>query len=283
METPCDNIDRELFRASTIITIGNGEKTKFWTDHWLEGKSLKELVPLIFSLAKRKSNTLKKELDNNHWMMGLRPITSMGEIDELVRLGSILNDISLNSNTADDISWKWTGNGQYTAKSAYLAQFQGGTTSSNFLPLWTTNAEPKQRFFGWLILHQKALTADNFLKRHWPCHWICCLCRSAFEDANHLAKECPFFVWVWNKICHWQGHNAFSLHNSYSTLTDWWEELCKIKPLATRKRILGDLLITWWNIWLERNQRIFCQSVQSESQVASLIKENINQINLSKG
>lgn len=101
--------------------------------------------------------------------MRLRPITSIDQIDELVRLGSILQNVTLNQNLIDEISWKWTDNGQYSTKSAYLAQFQGGTTHTIFTPLWTTQAEPKQRFFGWLLLHLKALTADNLLKRHWPC------------------------------------------------------------------------------------------------------------------
>ncbi|KAF2933996.1 hypothetical protein DAI22_04g129300 [Oryza sativa Japonica Group] len=78
-------------------------------------------------------------------------------------------------------------------------------------------------------------------------------------------------------------HNAYSLHSSSCTLKDWWEILCKITHVAARKLILGDLIITWWNIWLERNRRILSHPSQNENQVASLIKENISQINLSRG
>jgi hypothetical protein len=45
-------------------------------------------------------------------------------------------------------------------KSTYLSQFEGLTTRADFAPLWTIVAEPKHRFFGWLILHQRALTAE---------------------------------------------------------------------------------------------------------------------------
>lgn len=171
MQTPCDEIDRALFREGTSILIGNGKKIKFWKDNWLDGRSPKELALLICRLAKRKSNCLKMDLENNHWLSLLNQITSLEEIDELIQLGSQLQNVTLLQDCPDDISWKWTDNGQYSAKSAYLAQFQGYITHAPFKPIWTTQAEPKQRFFGWILLHQRALTAENLLKRRWPCDW----------------------------------------------------------------------------------------------------------------
>jgi hypothetical protein len=34
---PCNDIDRLLFNVSTTITIGNGNKARFWHHNWLEG------------------------------------------------------------------------------------------------------------------------------------------------------------------------------------------------------------------------------------------------------
>lgn len=120
---------------------------------------------------------------------------------------------------------KWTQNGIYTAKSAYEAQFQGTIISTNFQPLWIAEAEPKQRFLGWLILHQKILTSDNLLIRHWPCDWICSLCTDAFEDTNHLAKECSFTNSVWNQICSWLGLTQVPNQSQYQHISDWWDIL----------------------------------------------------------
>jgi hypothetical protein len=67
----------------------------------------------------------------------------------------------------------------------------------------------------------------------------------------------------------------FGYQNSYAdTLTDGWEMLCNLSPIAKRKKIIGDLLITWWNVYLERNHRIFQQTCQTEAQVAFIAKEN---------
>lgn len=159
MNTPYDKLDKAVFQASTEIKVGNGSKVCFWTDHWLEGKSLQEIAPSIFKLAKRKKNCLRVELQDNHWLSMLNPITTVEQIDELVQLGGKLQNVALLQDRDDDILWKWNENGQCSTKSAYLMQFRGYITHANSHPLWKTQVEPKQHFFGWLILHQRTLTA----------------------------------------------------------------------------------------------------------------------------
>lgn len=47
-----------------------------------------------------------------------------------------------------------------------------------------------------------------------------------------------------------------------------------------KKKLIGALLVTWWQVWLERNRRVFQQSYLSATQVAFLVKENIDLIQL---
>lgn len=79
----------------------------------------------------------------------MHTITTIKEIDELVQLGGKLQNVALLHDIPDDITWKWNENGQYSTKSAYLTQFKGEITHANFLPLWKTNAEPKQLL--WMV------------------------------------------------------------------------------------------------------------------------------------
>lgn len=37
-ELPVNEIDRQLFRASTVVTVGNGLKAEFWNSSWLNGR-----------------------------------------------------------------------------------------------------------------------------------------------------------------------------------------------------------------------------------------------------
>lgn len=189
-------------------------------------------------------------------------------------MGSLIQDVNL-STIPDDISWKWNESGIYTSKSAYLFQFKGSFASINFSSLWKAPAEPKSRFFGWLVLHQKTPTTQNLLRRHWPCNWICCLCTCAFKDTNHLFNECPFVRQVWSFVCSWlnlAGGNAQPLVGT----SNWWTEIDRQGSKEQKLKTRGALLKTWWNIWLERNNRIFNSSVRSERDVAYIVKQEID-------
>lgn len=51
---PCNAIDRQLFRASTIVTVGNGKQAKFWQSSWLNGQAPMDIAPRLYKLAWRK-------------------------------------------------------------------------------------------------------------------------------------------------------------------------------------------------------------------------------------
>lgn len=44
-QLPCDATDMELFRAFAVVTIGDGAKTMFWHDNWLQGGALNHKFP----------------------------------------------------------------------------------------------------------------------------------------------------------------------------------------------------------------------------------------------
>jgi hypothetical protein len=37
MTIPVSETEAQLFRACTSISVGNGQRMKFWTDRWLQG------------------------------------------------------------------------------------------------------------------------------------------------------------------------------------------------------------------------------------------------------
>jgi hypothetical protein len=57
----------------------------------------------------------------------------------------------------------------------------------------------------------------------------------------------------------------------------WWKEtVCKVTK-EDRKRFNGLVIYTCWNLWQERNRRIFSNTQELALQVASRIKEDIAQ------
>jgi hypothetical protein len=37
LHIPCDKTDRDLFDASTVVTVGKGDKASFWNSNWING------------------------------------------------------------------------------------------------------------------------------------------------------------------------------------------------------------------------------------------------------
>lgn len=77
-----------LFQASTVVRVGNGEKTLFWTDNWIEGKSVSQIAPNLFNVISsriRKTRTVATAMTDKRW-------TRTSEVDCLCRYSSnILN------------------------------------------------------------------------------------------------------------------------------------------------------------------------------------------------
>jgi hypothetical protein len=52
--TPCDEIDMDLFYASTTISIGNDRIAPFWESPWLNGRKPKDIALVIYDANSRK-------------------------------------------------------------------------------------------------------------------------------------------------------------------------------------------------------------------------------------
>ena len=123
-ETPCNQADKELFAACTTISLGNGGTASFWADRWLHGQAPKQVAPLCFPLATRKNLTVKDALAGGKWMRGLQKMESEPQLDQFVKLWTMLQYVILSNENAT-IAWHVAADGQYSASSAYAIQFYG--------------------------------------------------------------------------------------------------------------------------------------------------------------
>jgi hypothetical protein len=83
---PCDEIDKQLFRVSTIVTLGDGRQAKFWESSWLDGRAPRDLASNLYRLAWRKNNTVAVDLQNQNWTRGLWRMGTAEEMAEFVML-----------------------------------------------------------------------------------------------------------------------------------------------------------------------------------------------------
>jgi len=131
----------------------------------------------------------------------------------------------------------------------------------------------------WILSKEKILTADNLQKRRWPCHEHCVLCNGPLETSVHLSFNCAFAKAVWNQVFIWEGINTdlLQMQDEPNHFRTWWEQVVPQISKDQRRKFNGIVIYTCWNLWKERNRRIFNNVFQSPSEVAARIKEDIDQ------
>ena len=83
--------------------------------------------------------------------LSLWRMQSVSEMADFVSLWDVVQDIQL-TDQPDQITWKWTANGEYTSKSAYSAQFLGSYRNFHGQYIWKAESEGKHKFFAWLLV-----------------------------------------------------------------------------------------------------------------------------------
>jgi len=269
-EPPVNEVDRQLFRVSTMVTIGDGAKASFWQSSWMQGQVPMDVFPDLFKLAWRKNKTIREELVNQSWTRGLWRMQTIEEMASFVKLWDLVQQVQL-TNEPDKIYWRWTADGNYNAKSAYNVQFTGAFSNFSANSIWKAEAEGKHKFFAWLLVQCKILTADKLTVRQWPCNPICVLCNQEQETAAHLILHCSFALSVWQKMQIWT-QQLVQMPIGYSEIIDWWQKELAQLPKKTRRTKAAFMMYGAWNIWKERNRCIFEQKEGSPADVMHEIK-----------
>ncbi|PNT69904.1 hypothetical protein BRADI_2g02653v3, partial [Brachypodium distachyon] len=151
METPLDEQDRFLFSALTKICVNDGRTASFWCNAWLQGERARDIAPMLFQAARRKNRSVKDAITEHNWIRDIRQNFEHHMIHQFANLYMRVVQVHLQEDDPDTISWKLTSSGKYSAKSAYIAQFQGLTCQPFNLFIWKVWAPEKCRFFAWLL------------------------------------------------------------------------------------------------------------------------------------
>jgi hypothetical protein len=115
--TPCEAADRQLFQSCAKISVGNGVRTVFWSDRWMDGVAPMDLAPGLFNLARQKQISVADAIREGGWMKGLQRMSTADLLHSFVTLWHKVQLFHVNEEE-DKITWTLTANGDYSAKSA---------------------------------------------------------------------------------------------------------------------------------------------------------------------
>ena len=227
-------------------------------------------------MSTRKNRKLHDALADNQWIrdIALHPTISSQHLQQFMDLWLIVRDVHLSPGVADTIKWKWTPNGEYSAASAYRAQFLGSVKTKLQLLIWKPWAPQKCKFFAWLIIKNRMWTSDRLATRGWPRNEVCPLCRREQESAHHLLVKCRYTRRVWGLIAGWVGYPQLlpSHWSPTHSVEEWWTRLGNPADIPT-KALRSLILLVNWKIWKERNARTFKRRETLPTMLFGKIKE----------
>lgn len=262
LETPCDGVDRDLFAASSKITVGDGNTTRFWDSAWINDQRPKDLMPLVYEISKNRKKSLRQGKEDDSWVHDLTldagSSITINLLDQLVRLWEAVRNVHLDSEEPDQIVWKFTSSGHYTASSAYHAQCLGAPNTNFNSLIWKVWAPGKCKFHAWLIIQNRVWTSDRLATRGWRNNGHCPLCRCDTETALHLVAMCRYTKRIWRLVATWAGYQQLepAQWEEARSVHQWWESLANT-PGIPKKGLRSLILLVVWEIWKERNRRIF--------------------------
>lgn len=152
------------------------------------------------------NRSLRSTLSTNNWIKDLdlrHTAFSVQTFIEYVNLWTATQQITLRQEQDDEITWKLSNTGQYSASSAYHAQFYGAVSTNYKELIWSIWAPPKCKFFSWLAIQNRIWTADRLSSRVWPHNPLCALCRHAPETDAYIFFQCLFTKRIWTDISNW--------------------------------------------------------------------------------
>jgi len=92
-DIPCSALDRQLFRCSTSVTIGDGRTASFWDSSWVRGHAPRDVAPNLYKLAWRKRLSVREEIENQTWTRGLWRMSTATEMAEFIVLWEAVQQV----------------------------------------------------------------------------------------------------------------------------------------------------------------------------------------------
>lgn len=203
-------------------------------------------------------------------------------VSELMELATMIQNLVLQEGQPDTIAWRFTQDHEYSARSAYRLQFVGSTTMEGHKLIWSGWAPNKCCFFIWTVMLGRILTVDALLCRGWENDYFYPLCERSLETPSHLFIECPWSRTIWDalasladmpaiKPANWMGDTKFAT---------WMQSCYDAMTKEKRKGIISLVQLITWEIWKERNRRVFQKELMTMARFSRLIRDEIRLWNM---
>ncbi|GJX19569.1 RNA-directed DNA polymerase, eukaryota [Tanacetum coccineum] len=151
--------------------------------------------------------------------------------------------------------WDLNGEGVFRVKDVRILLDECFLPKAPTATRWVKYVPIKINIFAWKVFLDRLPTRSNLQHRDvLVSDLLCPICSSAQEDSSHLFFSCRLATDIVRLVCRWW-NLSWTLLGSYADWLNWFNSIrlsSKVKDLLE-----GVLYITWWSIWMFRNQLLF--------------------------
>ncbi|XP_050232994.1 uncharacterized protein LOC126681497 [Mercurialis annua] len=258
------NVKSEL-RKIVDFNMGNGRKTSFWDDPWLQGLSLLEKFPRV---KMKDSDIPWNTLVANLLRHGRWVLPDPSDEDMAAAWNYIKQNCSV-SDRDDEVKWKVVKNNNFSINQTWKEYREKYPEVSWHKIVWNKGYMPRFSFILWLILRDRVKTKDKLKKWGVTEDDICVLCPDGVEFVNHYFFNYEFATCIWRsvlKAC----HCSIEIR-SWRSVISWFSRRAAGKNNMAEVRRLALSAIVYY-IWTARNKKVFAKETQTAEMVMRKIK-----------
>ena len=154
----------------------------------------------------------------------------------------------------DTFRWNWETSNSYSARSAYLAFFEGKTALGGAKQVWGSRAPAKCKFFLWLALRGRCWTADQLGRRGLQRPAACPFCDQHEETIDHPLLVCVLARKVWTIVFRRWGLEPW-IPNLDGRLAEWLP--ARLVDHSSDRDLWTAITLVCWCLSTHRNGVVF--------------------------
>ncbi|GJT12476.1 RNA-directed DNA polymerase, eukaryota, reverse transcriptase zinc-binding domain protein [Tanacetum coccineum] len=216
------------------VKLGNGDKTVFWEDIWIDGKTLKNRFPRIYSLESCKLITVGAKLAQPSLEYSFRRNPRGGvEQDQFNELSALVHDVSLIP-MSDRWKWDLESSGDFSVASVRKIIDDKSLSDVDSKTRWIKYVPIKVNVHAWKVKTDSLSTRFNVSRRCIDIDSImCAICDNGVETSRHLFFYCCMVRQIVRKITRWWDVPYVEVE-SYE---DWYNWLVNLQISSMHKQM----------------------------------------------
>ncbi|GJY45431.1 RNA-directed DNA polymerase, eukaryota, reverse transcriptase zinc-binding domain protein [Tanacetum coccineum] len=234
---------RDAIKEHVWHSIGNGKKTSMFYDKWcLNGPLSKFISKRNLYDARICDNVMVDDmLIDNNWKW---------PIDWLMKFPKV----------------------KLSTKQAWITMREDWPRVQWYHVVWYSQLIPKHAFILWLAIQNKLLTQDIMEKWQDISDMKCSLCKKCADSHEHLFFKCEFALQVWKEVM-----KKSTKLGGRVVLKDIVKVISDERSNNRIGVVINKLIVaaTVYNVWQERNQRIFRKEYRTAEDICKTVYEQV--------